>query len=344
MLEEIRRLARDLDELAPAAFAQARELCTEPRQGAIALIGCGDSLVAAQAMASAFSCLNDRGAHPFFPRVVGFGLGVAQVIGISASGDTKQITAALLRARAAGIHTLLVTGNAASEAGQAADAQMVLPLANKMARVPGIRSYQASLLGLLALAMQGRGDWSDRLKALSAEIARAAERCLQQAPGAAAILDGSGSVVYLGEGSDLASAAYGVAKRMEASGAFGIARDTEEFWHLERFARDLKTVVLIASSGDTPDAMRMATVAKGLGARLIAIAPGEAVGIRAEADVALDLGHAPDPLLTPFLATVPLAALAAAEAERRGLSPFQQDMPSRMEAMRSRLTARGRSG
>lgn len=330
MLTEIKSLAHDLEELAPTAFAQAAKLAFEPRSGPVILTGCGDSLIAAEAMAPAFERLSGRTARALFPREVHAGLKAGRIVGISASGSTIPVLNALARARAAGIPSLLLTGTAESEAGRAAAAQMVLPLTDKVARVPGIRSYQANLLGLLALAARADDDWSTRLKVLSSQIAVTTERCLPKAWEVAAILARSGSVVYLGEGSDFASAAYGVAKRMEASGQFGIVRETEEFWHLERFARDLKAVVLITSGGDTPDAVRMAGVAKDLGAQLIAIAPTEAAGVRAKADAVLTLEPAPDPLLAPFLAAIPLAALAAAEAKQLGFAPFRQDRPNKI--------------
>ena len=75
------------------------------------------------------------------------------VVATSASGGTKRVVQAIERAKEHGALTLALTGTPNSAVTQVADRTLVVELPQKE-RSPGIRTYQASLIGMLLVAIQ----------------------------------------------------------------------------------------------------------------------------------------------------------------------------------------------
>jgi glucosamine--fructose-6-phosphate aminotransferase (isomerizing) len=75
------------------------------------------------------------------------------VLATSASGGTQRIVQAIERAKGHGALTIALTGMPKSAVTQVADRSIVVELPQKE-RSPGIRTYQASLLGMLLVAIQ----------------------------------------------------------------------------------------------------------------------------------------------------------------------------------------------
>ena len=74
----------------------------------------------------------------------------------SASGGTKSVVQAVERANELGVLTIVLTGTPGSVVTQVADRAILVDVPNKQ-RSPGIRTYQASIMGMLLLAMKVAG-------------------------------------------------------------------------------------------------------------------------------------------------------------------------------------------
>ncbi|HEX5505943.1 MAG TPA: SIS domain-containing protein, partial [Thermomicrobiales bacterium] len=128
----------------------------------VVVTGDGDSYHAAHAAELAFECLGGVACEPLSaqrcrdyavewlpqpaPRT-------ALVVGVSASGQTRRVVECLERARARHALTLALTGAPASPVAAAAECRLVVALPDPVPS-PGLRTYHASLLGLLLLAIR----------------------------------------------------------------------------------------------------------------------------------------------------------------------------------------------
>jgi len=235
----------------------------------LALItGSGDSYIAARAAQFAWQAL---GGIPAFAddamtaaryRLDGIADGQRfrpLVVAVSSSGEVARVVEAAKRASADGAFVLAVS--AGSDNRLAASADRVLTVAAPpFASAPGVRSYAMSLLGLFHLAIrigEVRGrytmDEAGELRRQIAGLADAIESTLEAAAAAAERIAGHWHerrvAEYLGSGPGRASAAYGAAKLLEASGVRAYDQDIEEFVHLQYFAADTDVpCVLIAPS------------------------------------------------------------------------------------------------
>ncbi|MHC8421390.1 SIS domain-containing protein [Streptomyces sp. NB004] len=259
MIRQAGRLAGDLDEMTGPVGRTAAALVSAADWGAadsVHLVGDGDSYYAAVSAELAFRSLAgvDCAATP----ALGFleyeapwlgsrsGGGRRLVVGVSASGFTPRVVEALARAGRQGAATLAVTGVPDSPLARAADHTLPVRLAGGEPS-PGIRTYQASLLALLLLAVRlgeaRRHHTRDDRDAMEGEIAALRDGVartvagLGDACGRVAELVGDGPVVVMvGSGPALGTAQYGAAKLIEGAGVFARGQDLEEWNHVERFA------------------------------------------------------------------------------------------------------------
>ncbi|MDG4829593.1 SIS domain-containing protein [Solwaraspora sp. WMMD1047] len=154
---------------------------------------------------------------------------------VSASGGNAAAVAVAQRLRRLGLPVVAVTGDPASPLARAAEHTVGWRLAG-LAPCPGVRTYQASLLTLMALVP---GLAADGGAALAATVERSYgahdELVRELLPG---ILDrrGSGVPVFAALGAHLGSARYAAAKVVETAGIPARAEDLEEWWHVARFA------------------------------------------------------------------------------------------------------------
>lgn len=107
-------------------------------------------------------------------------------------------------------------------------------------RSPGIRTYQASVLGLLLAAIRlgearglGAGQLREELAGLAdavdATAARVRDRCRETAQ----LLVGSLVLTFTGSGPSYGTAQFSAAKMTEGAGVFAAGQDLEEWCHVE---------------------------------------------------------------------------------------------------------------
>lgn len=348
MLEQIDRLHTDLPGLVDSAI---EALLSRPRAQfhrhfeKITITGCGDSLQAAFAAAPAFSQFTPR-----FPDVIGphrlvaelqtrIALNQQLVIGVSASGGTPAVCHALEKAKAAGAVTLAIVGRENSKMAAIAGETLVMRLPDTV-NGPGIRTYQASLVGLFIFAaclafLSGRTALRDidRWPTLMRDVAKALRETVEATkPFMKTIAEETvqfPTMFFLAAGQHLSTARYAAAKRVEASGLYAAGQDLEEAWHIERFARPRDMpVVVIAPPGTTVGEAAIACChARGIGRRVFSLTTRDEASIRRHATVALDLSPPPLEFLAPFVCHPVFTQLAAHEALLLGYKPFRSDTP-----------------
>jgi glucosamine--fructose-6-phosphate aminotransferase (isomerizing) len=208
---------------------------------------------------------------------------------------------------------------------------------------PGVRSYLASQLGLLYMAVRigevrGHLD-SARATAVRKEIlalADAAEKTIEACDQAARQLaeewKDAKEFVFVGGGPNFATALFSAAKVLEASGDPALGQDTEEWGHLQYFAKAVDTPTFFISAGDR-DLSRMveaAVAAKTIGRRVVAVAPAAATALRQAAARSLTLpesrpagraGEGVREMFSPLVAAIPGELFAAHRSDVIG-EPF----------------------
>lgn len=347
MLRQLAGLAGDLRQLT-RPFAQQIETVLSPAEWAavknVYLTGDGDSYHASCALEMAFETLADVGCRPMSAqRFVDYGAQWMRqqslVLAISASGGTQRVVQAIERAKEHGALSVAVTGTPDSPVARAADRAIVVELPQKE-RSPGIRTYQASLLGLLLVAIQlgeMRGKRSqpeaDALRqelvaladVVDATNAAVKEPCQEVAETVAA----APTLVMLGSGPSYGTALFCAAKLVEAAGVFALGQDLEEWWHVERFAYpvDMPVFVIAPPGRSHWRAGEVAATARGLGRRVIAVAHPDDTEVTRHAHAVLPVPGETREEFSPLVYHVFASHVAAAVAERLGRSLFQSDRP-----------------
>ncbi|WP_433498532.1 SIS domain-containing protein [Sphaerimonospora sp. CA-214678] len=184
MLAQGDALAADLSTLISPAAEHVEMLLDDPRWATVSriyLTGDGDSFHASLASELAFESLANVPCEPLSAlRLLRYGAVWDEphvlpagtfVIATSASGRTERVLQALERVREHGALNLAITATPDSAITRAADHSLVLPLAGAKPS-PGIRTYQASLLGLTLIAIglgHRRGRYSDHYRSHPAD-------------------------------------------------------------------------------------------------------------------------------------------------------------------------------
>jgi len=196
------------------------------------------------------------------------------VVGISTSGEVARTVEALEQARRAGAQTLALTCTPNSSLAGVAGAAIVATLPEHPFG-PGLISYLASLLGLLAVGASLSDDATRRrLNALVASLpALISEAVSEQSAQGRAFAEFAADAkhgVFLGSGPGLGAAGFAAAKVIEACGLAYHAQDVEEWAHLEYFHGLAESPTWILSTGGR-DASRVSEVeaaARAVGRRL----------------------------------------------------------------------------
>ncbi len=295
MIRQVEGLAGDLRALTRPFTEQIRSVLTPSEWQAVNkvyLTGDGDSYHASCAAEMAFEAIADVSCAPLSAqRFLDYGAAWMRptapqrtlVIATSASGGTKRVVQAIERAKEHGALTIALTGTPNSAVTQAADRTIVVE-APPRERSPGIRTYQASLLGMFLVAIQ-LGETHNALHqneadALRQELAALADmveatndaikdRCCE----AANMIADTSMLVIAGSGPSYGTALFSAAKVVEAAGIFAMGQDLEEWWHVERFAYPIDMpVFVIAPPGRSHwRAGDLAVTARALGRRVIAV-------------------------------------------------------------------------
>jgi glucosamine--fructose-6-phosphate aminotransferase (isomerizing) len=335
MLTELAQLEGDLGMLNDALQRLLPSLVRDARLTAaseIVVIGHGDSHAAGLAAWMAFASPGGpafRALHAQHFLDYGIGQmalpGYSLVIGVSASGTTERTVAALEAARSAGATTLAITGDPASRLASAADRTISVALTDKQPG-PGMRSFQASLAALLALAiiLQPADDPWPALERLPRMVGATVRAAIDKAGPAARLIAGAPYVSFAGSGPGQGCARFAAAKLIEAAGWPAGAQELEEWWHVERFQipTSLPLVVIVQPGRSHPRAKALMAQARKHGNRIVAVASARDAASLSLADVVLPvIGEAPE-ALSPLLYTPFAGAVGAALAELTGRAPF----------------------
>jgi glutamine---fructose-6-phosphate transaminase (isomerizing) len=347
LIRQVGSLAGDLAEQAGPVSEQVEGLLTGREwagTGTVYLTGDGDSYHAACAAEMAFESLAGAVCEPLSalrfaeycaPWLRPGPAGRPLVIAISASGTTQRVIQAVEAGRRDGALTVAITGTPGGPVTQAADRAVVIELP-RPERSPGIRTWQASLLGLLLTAIklgQARGHYppqqADVLRAelagLAGAISATASMIKEQCRDVADIAAASPVLVMTGSGPSYGTALFAAAKMTEAAGVFAAGQDLEEWCHVETQAYpDSMPVFVIAPPGRSrQQATTVAATASQQGRHVIAVTDEDATAITARASVVLPVQGQVREEFSPLLYHIFAGYVASYLAERLERLPFR---------------------
>ena len=357
MLKQVEGLAGDLRALTGPFGQQIRTLLTPLEWRSVKkvyLTGDGDSYHASCAAEMAFEAIADVSCEPISAqRFVDYGAAWLRqvaprqtlVIATSASGGTQRVVQAIESAKEHGALTVALTGIPKSAVTQVADRSIVVELPQKE-RSPGIRTYQASLLGMLLVAIQ-LGEMQSKCNQEEANLVRQELAALADVVDAttdtikgrcrevADMIADTPTMVMLGSGPSYGTALYSAAKMIEAAGIFAMGQDLEEWWHVERFAYpvDMPVFVIAPPGRSHWRASDLAATARGLGRRVIAVTHTDDTEVSRHAHVVLPVQGKVREEFSPLLYHLFASYVAAAVAERLERSLFQSDRPELLQSM-----------
>ena len=357
MFGQVAGLAGDVRQLTRSFEQQVRAALTPSEWRAVKkiyLTGDGDSYHAACAAEMAFEAVAGVDCEPLSAqRFLDYGGAWMRsaaphqtvVIATSASGGTERVVQAIERAKENGALTVALTGTPNSPVTQATDRSVVVELPHKE-RSPGIRTYQASLMGMLLTAIQ-LGELQDRYTREEAEGLRRELVDLADAVNAttnaiqagcrevADMISASPVVVMLGSGPSYGTALYSAAKLIEAAGVFAMGQDLEEWWHVERFAYpvDMPVFVIAPPGRSHWRAESVAATARGLGRRVIVVAHRDATQVTRHAHIVLPVHGEVREEFSPLLYHLFASYVAAHVAGRLDRCPFQSDRPELLRSI-----------
>lgn len=263
------------------------------------------------------------------------------VIGVSASGGTQRVFQAIERVKTArkDIITLAVSGNLNGIVSQAADKKIPVKLPDK-GMSPGIRTYQASLIALMLLAIQFSevreqsteeeaiflreelvrlGDGIDATVEISNELAKTVAKVIKTSP----------YLLFLGSGPSYGTSVFSAAKIIESAGVFSMGQDLEEWAHVENLAYPDETpTFLIAPPGKGYwRAVDLAKTAKEKGRLLIAVIQEDDQVIRNYADFIFPIKTDIREEFSPLIYHIPADLVAAYLTIELNRNLFQLNRP-----------------
>ena len=240
----------------------------------IVLTGCGDSYAAAMATKHAFEMLTSIPTEVvpaielsrfYCEKHMGIDCRNPLVISVSNSGTGARVSEAVQRARKYGCYVLGVTGNLDSPLAEYSDKVLKLDIPG-FESAPGTRSYLVSVMSLLLLAirwaevrgkltqdqaMDYRMDIKNQGKLLRELLPEMETKCEKLAEE----WKDFPCYDFIGAGFDYATAWFGQAKILEATGKFAMHINSEEWFHLNFFVRDAKHMGTVVVANTTNPAM-----------------------------------------------------------------------------------------
>jgi len=344
MIRQAESLASDLREQTEGASERIRELlpvreCASA--GPVYLTGDGDSYHAACAAEMAFESLAGVACEPVsalrFAEYAAPWLPSAParplVIAISASGRTPRVVQAIEAARRQGALTVAITSTSDGPVTRAADRCLVFDLA-RPERSPGIRTYQASLLGLLLMAIRlaearDRGEPRDRalrqeLAALPAMVEATASAIKDRCRAVADMAADSPVLIMTGSGPSYGTALFSAAKMTEAAGVFAAGQDVEEWCHVETnaYPEDMPVFVIAPPGRSHWRAAELAAEARRQGRLVVAVTDAADTGVAARASAHLPVHGQVREEFSPLLYHVFASYLASYLAGRLRRRPL----------------------
>lgn len=314
----------------------------------VIVVGNGDSYFAGLASVQTFQKFSDVSykvvqsmrffayEHAFIKE---YSPGQTVIVGVSASGESRRVVQALNQARNSlpTAKIFAIVGNPDSSVSRVADKIIDVSIPNK-GTAPGIRSYTASLFGLLGLALrfgelQGKMHLHDAnairsyIPTLAPIVDIAVKESLKIAD---KILSFPMKSVFtvVGSGNNYGTALFNAAKFVEIAGLNATGQDLEEWLHVERFAYPLdSTVLVVAPTGNGFDhAKKLMKVAKSIGHYLICITdvPDDAF-IKETVDICVPINMGKEELFSNLIAYIPSIPFAIACAEKLQRKMFMSD-------------------
>ena len=334
----------------------------------VLVTGCGDSYLAARACLPAFRQFNRAFGTGFeAPRCIDLArtyeitaqnTPATLVVCISASGGPARVREALLRAKAQGCRTMLITNNPQSPGAQAADFPLVVHTPDFPESSPGLRNYYASLVGLYGLAAklgEARGlspvgtldRLFDAISAFTADFGRAFPGLDDTAWALAQRWKDFAAYEAVGDNIDFSTASFIAAKFVEVTGDVAPTVDSEDWCHVNYFAHDAGRVgTIVVSNVRENNRSRIAETvfqAAGVGRPVLLITNGTAQDYNLKPDSGVTVCTLPEPpegypFLMPLLGYLPGALLAAYVAALRGDPYFRgEDSPQKRSPVGSSI-------
>lgn len=184
------------------------------------------------------------------------------VIAISNSGQVPRVVEAVQRMRSHNALTIAVTGDPESPLGKAAEKHIV-PHIPSFERSPGVRTYAVlqMIVYLLAIrmgevrlkyTMDQANAYRQELKRLPREFLENAQSVCDQALAVAEQFRDATSAEMIGCGADYGTAWYGHEKMYEAVGLPAVHLDSENWFHVNYFVKDVShtLTMVFASKGN----------------------------------------------------------------------------------------------
>lgn len=226
----------------------------------IILTGCGDSYGAAIAMAPVIEkycdCFGVQVMRTVeFTRFLSkadIGIGEPNsplVIAISARGGTARISEALEKANRVGAFSILLTNEPESRAAKVAKRVFFVNTPDFPNDHPGLRSYFASLVGLIAFASRmghvrgtlpptGPGSFKKAITDYVKSYQGVIEKMDDQMFALAQKWQKFDRFDFVGDGVEFGSAFFGAAKFLECNGCTVSIDDSEDWCHINYFLKD----------------------------------------------------------------------------------------------------------
>jgi glucosamine--fructose-6-phosphate aminotransferase (isomerizing) len=306
--------------------------------------GSGDSHFAALAAELAFEQLAQLPTEPMAAMQYGrYGAAYQSkafplnplVIGISAGGHSPRTVEALHAARREGALTAALTAAPDSPVAQSATLQLDARIAD-FGPCPGVRTYFASLLTLLLLAVRLRevhdivsqeeaNALRRELKGTADVIEATLDACRAPARTLAERLREHKAFMFVGDGPNYGTALYSAAKVSEACGFYSMGQESEEWKHLQYYITafpDMPTFFLSPGGRGHDRVAGLMEPARRIGRIIAAVVPHDDTAIAPHADTVLPVVGAVREAFTPLVYCVPGALFAATLCEVTGSSPF----------------------
>ncbi len=253
------------------------------------------------------------------------------VIGISVSGSVARTYEALKMAQEAGATTLALTATPDSRVASAGEILFQAP--NPEFPIPegevspGVRSFFVNQLALLMMAIrigevrghinsQEAQGYRDDIASLANVIETLIKDQGKEMQQLANQWQDAEEFVFVGGGPNFGTALFSAAKVLEASGDPALGQDTEEWGHLQYFARSPQTPTFLITAGDRDHSrmLEVAIAAKQIGRRVAAVCPADANDILSQADAAFTFPRVPE-MFSALVTQVPGELFAAYRAE-----------------------------
>jgi glucosamine--fructose-6-phosphate aminotransferase (isomerizing) len=237
-------------------------------------------------------------------------LGQALVIGVSQSGETPEIAAAMEYARSRGALTAALTNGVGSPLAECVD-HVLLTAAGEERSIAATKTYTSQLAAIAALARALGAEGLDGLDRVAEAMAETLAGMEQAALAAAAAFGDAAAAVCLARGFAFTVALEAALKLKETTGIWAEGFSTADLRHGPKAAvADLPVITFHGGGPLAADVAELEAELAARGARVLGVGAGRALP-------AVVLSEA----LSPFTLVLPAQILAEALARLRGRDP-----------------------